>query len=108
MNTVTIIGEFNDEMENVANYKEIMEEYFIANDITDDKKKTAVVITPIGSKTYTLIRDLLTPRKPNNTNFVDIWKILKTTKIPHRQRLFSFINIIYVPGKMVRQSLRKR
>ena len=72
MNTGTIIGEFNEEVDSVANYEERMEAYFIIKDITDDKKKTAIVIT---SKTYKLMRDLLTPKKPMDTKLVDIWII---------------------------------
>ena len=75
MNTGTIIGECNEEVDSVANYEEIMEAYFIANDITDDKKKTAIVITTIGDKTYKLMRDLLTLKKPMDTKLVDIWLI---------------------------------
>ena len=74
MNTGTIIGEFNEEVDSVANYEERMNAYFIANDITDDKKKTAIVITTIGTKTYQLMRDLLTPKKPMDW-LVDIWLI---------------------------------
>ena len=82
MNTGNIIGEFNEEVDSVANYEERMEAYFIANDITDDKKKTAIVITTIGAKTYKLMRDLLTPKKPMDTKLVDIWVILKNHHNP--------------------------
>ena len=69
MNTGNIIGEFNEEVDSVANYEERMETYFIANDITDDKKKTAIVITTIAAKTMDI-------------KLVDIWVILKNHHNP--------------------------
>ena len=52
-----------------------MEAYFIANDIVDEKKKKTIVITSVGSKSYKLMRDLLTPNKPMDAKLVYIWKI---------------------------------
>ena len=51
-----------------------MEAYFITNGITDDKNKRTIVLTAIGAKTYKLMRDLLTTKKPMDTKLVDIWK----------------------------------
>ena len=82
MNTGNIIREFNEEVDSVVNYEERMEAYVIANDITDEKKKTAIVITTIGAKTYKLKIDLLTPKKPMDTKLVDIWLILKKHHTP--------------------------
>ena len=48
MNIGASIGEFNAEFENVASYEERVDCYFIANDITYDKKKLANVLKVIG------------------------------------------------------------
>ena len=40
MNIGASIGEFNAESENVQSYEERVECFFIANDITDEKKET--------------------------------------------------------------------
>ena len=36
-----------------------MEQYFIAKDVTDEKKQTAIFLTVIGNETYSLLRNLL-------------------------------------------------
>ena len=51
-----------------------MEQYFLANDIKEEKEQRAVLLSVCGSKTYTLIRDLLQPRKPAYTRLEDILK----------------------------------
>ena len=51
-----------------------MEQYFLANDIKEEKEKRAILLSVCGSKTYTLIWDLLQPGKPANTGLEDIPK----------------------------------
>ena len=36
---------------NVTEYIERVEQYFVANDVTDEKKQTAIFLTVIGNKT---------------------------------------------------------
>ena len=51
-----------------------MEKYFLANDIKEKKEKRASLLCVCGSKTYTLIRDLLQHGKPADTGLEDILK----------------------------------
>lgn len=51
-----------------------MEQYFLANDIKEEKEKRAILQSVCGSKTYTLIWDLLQPGKPADTGLEDIPK----------------------------------
>ena len=71
MATYGTIGEYKDE-ETWTQYVERLDQYFLANDIKDEKKKRAILLSVCGSKTYTLIRDLLQPKKPGETDLKDI------------------------------------
>ena len=46
---------------NITEYMERVEQCFIANDVTDEKKHTAIFLTVIGNETYSLLRNLLEP-----------------------------------------------
>ena len=44
--------------EDWASYVERMDQYFLANDVTEAAKKRAILLSVVGDKTYKLIRDL--------------------------------------------------
>ena len=46
---------------NVTEYIERVKQYFVANGVTDEKKQTAIFLTIIGNKTYSLLKNLLAP-----------------------------------------------
>ena len=50
--------------DNITEYIERVEQYFIANDVTDEKKQTSIFLTLIGNGTYSLLRNLLAPESP--------------------------------------------
>ena len=50
---------------------ERVEQFFLANDIDDDHK-VPTLLSLIGGKTYTLLRDLLAPEKPATKSFQQI------------------------------------
>ena len=45
------IYSFDLKTDNVTEYIERVEQYFVANDVTDEKKQTAIFLTVIGNKT---------------------------------------------------------
>ena len=57
-------------------YCEIIEQFFIVNDITDANKKRAVLLSSIGSKAYALLRDLCSPTLPSAKNYTELTIIL--------------------------------
>lgn len=61
------IGKIDVFDENWATYIERLEQYFIANNIADNKRVPAL-LSLIGPKTYSLLRDLTAPLKPSNKN----------------------------------------
>ena len=58
------IGEFSSQQEMWDAYLERLELYFAANDITDDTKRRAILLTVCGPTTYSLICNLAAPKKP--------------------------------------------
>ena len=58
-------------------YTERLEQYFVANGITEEAKKLAVFLTVIGSKTYALLSDLLAPVKPATKSYTELLEVLK-------------------------------
>ena len=52
-----------------SEYCEILEQYFIANNIEDAEKKRGIFLTVIGQDTYRLLRNLLAPTKPAEKSF---------------------------------------
>ena len=52
-------------------------EFFVANDINDDKKKVAVLLTAIGANGYSLLSNLVGPDKPATKKYDELVKALK-------------------------------
>ena len=73
------IDSFDLKTDNITKYVEIVEQYFIANDVTDEEKQTAIFLTNIGNETYRLFRNLLSPESPAGKTV----KTLSETLIDH-------------------------
>ena len=58
-------------------YSERLQQYFIANDVEDEGKKRAILLSNCGPQTYQLLKSLLTPAKPADKTFTEIVKELK-------------------------------
>ena len=74
----TILGsieQFNPKQDDWLEYVERLEQYFLANDISE-KKQTAVFLTIIGPETYSLLRNLITPEKPATKPIKELIKLL--------------------------------
>ena len=61
-----------------ASHVERMDQYFLANDVTDAAKKRAILLSVIGDKTYKLIHDLVTPKKPIEKSYKELVQLLTT------------------------------
>ena len=48
----------------------------------EDRKQVATLLSVIGSKTYALLSDLITPEKPASKTFKQLTKILQTNFEP--------------------------
>lgn len=57
-------------------YVERVEQYFIANEIKDDKR-VAAMLSLMANKTHGLLRNLSSPAKPSSLSFKDIVEMLQ-------------------------------
>lgn len=57
-------------------YEEILDQFFIVNNV-EDEKKSAFLISCIGSATYKTLRDLCHPVLPKDKPFDDLSEILR-------------------------------
>ena len=67
---------FDPDTDNWPAYSERLEQFFVANDIADGKK-VAVLLTLIGTKAYTLLRNILAPDKPASKDYDQLVETLK-------------------------------
>ena len=78
---MALIGKIEeyDEKERWIEYTERLEQYFTANEITDNGKKRVVLLSVCGAKTYMykLIRNLVNPRKPTDKLFAELVNLVK-------------------------------
>ena len=65
------IDPYNESQEDFDSYISRVNMYFVANDI-DDAKKVAAFFTLAGPKIFGLARDLLSPKKPEETTLAVI------------------------------------
>ena len=65
---------FDPDTDNWPAYAERLEQFFVANDIADGKK-VAVLLTLIGTKAYTLLRNILAPDKPASKDYDQLYYI---------------------------------
>ena len=85
---------------------ERMEEYFVANDITDEAKKRSTLLCNIGSKAYGIVRSLLSPAKPASSTYRYQLIVEKLTAHYHPKpsvtvARFRFFSCYRVPGESI-------
>ena len=76
MTTIGKIDVFDETQESWETYVERVQHFFAANDV-DDNHQVPTLLSLIGSKTYSLLKDLLLPEKPADKNFDEIVSTLQ-------------------------------
>ena len=71
-----VINTFNLNSADFREYYERLEQYFVADNIINGPKKTAIFITVIGDETYSLLRSRIAPAKPNTRNAIQLAQTL--------------------------------
>lgn len=71
------IAEFDLRNKNWNTYISRLEQYFIANEIEDKKKKAAILIASVGDDTYELMVDLCRPKKPEEMVYEELIQVVK-------------------------------
>ncbi|MGH0173820.1 UNVERIFIED_CONTAM: hypothetical protein FKN15_066553 [Acipenser sinensis] len=72
---------FDSTIEDWATYVERLEQYCKANEIADEKK-VAVLLSVMGAKTYSLLRNLTAPVKPADKTYTQIVEVLQNHLSP--------------------------
>lgn len=70
------IEQFDDSVESWESYEERLQAFFLANAI-DNAHKVPALISLIGPKTYTLLKNLIAPAKATDKNIKDLLKALR-------------------------------
>ena len=63
--------------QNWDEYIERLEHYFIANDVEDEEKKRAILLTVCGHKTYGLVLSLASPTKPSEKTYTELKTLIR-------------------------------
>ena len=72
MPTYGQISEFEESKESWTEYAERLQQYFLANEITNAEKQRAIFLSVCGGRTYSLLRDILQPQKPAEASLTEI------------------------------------
>ena len=83
---------FDPEEEDFESYCDRMDQYFVITDIKEEKAKTATLISMIGAKSYSLLKDLSAPVKPKDMQFDEICNKLKGYYSPEKPTLANRFN----------------
>ena len=86
MTTLGRIDEFNPEAETITAYLERVELFFVANKVEDDRK-ASVLLTLVGGTVYGVLRNLLSPNKPQDKTFDELKKELKGHYAPEHSEI---------------------
>ena len=70
---------FNSQEQSWEEYCEVQHNFFDANKIEEPERKRAILLSSVGSQTYSLIRNLLSPAKPGDKSYDDLVNLLKGT-----------------------------
>ena len=58
-------------------YSERLEQYLVANNITEEERKRAVFLTVVGPRTYALLSGLIAPEKPAAKTYQELKEVLR-------------------------------
>ena len=72
MVTHEFVSAFDQSKEDWTSYVERLDFYFVANDVSSDVKKRAILLSACGASTFKLIRSLIDSDKLNSTPYKDL------------------------------------
>ena len=90
------MSSFDPKKETWTSYMERLDFYFLANGVTTDDKKKAILLMVCGAPTYQLLRGLLQPKTPTETSLKDI---KKKAPEPLQPQTFKYCPTICIPYK---------
>ena len=105
MATNGTVGEFNLTREDWVLFVERLDQYFVANGISEEEnKRRAILLSCCGAATYQLIRNLVAPNKPTDKAYVEIVEVVKAHHQPRPSTIvqrFYFHTRTQKPGESV-------
>ena len=78
------LSEYYKNKEDWQSYVECLGLYFTANEITDEEKRKAILLTSCGIECYCLFKGLTTPRKPIEKTFNELVTLMTNHENPKR------------------------
>ena len=78
---------FDSTLEDWTTYVEHLQMYFIANDIANDSKMQAILLSVCGRTTYQLVHNLAQPKKPPDLSYVELVQLLSNHYFPSHSLL---------------------
>ena len=78
------LSEYDSSKEDWQSYIERLELYFTANDIDDEEKRKAILLTSCGIECYHLFKGLTTPTKPVDKTFIELVTLMTNHENPKR------------------------
>ena len=58
-------------------YSEVLDHFFEANGINNAGRRKDILLSSVGSQTYSLIRNLVSPAKPGDKSFDELVQLLR-------------------------------
>ncbi|XP_034549867.1 uncharacterized protein K02A2.6-like [Notolabrus celidotus] len=104
MATFGTVGEFVEGDEDWTEYEERLGHFFSANGITEEAKRRSILLSACGAKTYKLIRNLATPRKPGDIPYDELVQLVGNHHNPRPSEIlqrFKFHSHFRKPGQSV-------
>lgn len=101
---VGTIPPFDCQSQSWEEYCEILQHFFEANEITKAVRQKAILLSSVGSQTYSLLRNLLSPVKPGTKTFGELVELLKEHFNPKPSEIlqrFKFNSRAREDGEMV-------
>ncbi|GFN78753.1 low quality protein: uncharacterized protein k02a2.6-like [Plakobranchus ocellatus] len=95
---------FNEADDSWIAYTERLEHFFVANDITSEEKKKAILLSSVGATTYKLVSNLVLPRKPGDVPYREIIEVVKAHHNPRPSTIvqrFKFNSRVRQPGESI-------
>ena len=100
------IAVFNGAHDDWNSYTERLDQYFVANDVTEAGKKRAILLSSCGAGTYEVIKNLVAPKKPTDHTYAQLMKLVKTHFKPSPSEIVSryhFNRPVREPGESIAQ-----
>ena len=99
------LREFDPANSDWAIYKRRLDNYFVANDITDDNRKRPILLNLLNENAYQLVRDLCLPTEPEDKTYASLVAIISSHFKP-LLTIFAARYKFYNARKVVSESAR--